>query len=92
MYLRSRPRPIVEIEVTEHRLSLIRFILPIELAAMYTIGIYPRKLEVCGYEIDGNRACGFVVPGGLAHRSGSLLSHSMSLGTGYRFHSFTIGY
>ena len=45
---------------------------------------------ICGYEIDGNRACGFVVPSGLAPRSKSLFLHSMSLGIGYRFHSLTI--
>ena len=44
-------------------------------------------MRVCGYGIDSNRACGFVVSGGLVPGSWLSLSHPMLLGIGYRFHS-----
>ena len=43
---KSCSRSIVEIEVTEHCLSLIHFSLLFELAITNTIGIYPRKLDI----------------------------------------------
>lgn len=44
-------------------------------------------MRVSGYEIDSNRACGFVVSGGLVPNSQLLFSHPMPLSIGYWFYS-----
>jgi len=43
---------------------------------------------ICGWEIDGYRACGFVISGGLAFNSRLCFSHPMPVGIGYWFYGF----